>query len=72
MNKKTKRSKGQSAGKVAGYKTWAEYERSPYYQANLKAGRNELLADMKRSYEPDWKPPADIVEKNKAILSQSR
>ena len=63
MPKKTKRSKGQSGGKVAGYKTWAEYQKSPYYQENLKAGRNDLLADMKRSYEPDWKPPADIVEK---------
>ena len=50
MPKKTKRSKGQSGGKVAGYKTWAEYEKSPYYQENLKAGRNDLLADMKRSY----------------------
>ena len=65
MTKKTKRSKGKSGGKVAGYKTWAEYERSPYYQANLKAGRNNLLADMKRSYEPDWKHPADIVEKTR-------
>ena len=65
MPKKTKRTKGQIGGKVAGYKTWAEYEKSPYYQENLKAGRNDLLADMKRSYEPDWKPPADIVEKTR-------
>ena len=63
---RTKRTKGQIGGKAAGYKTWAEYEKSPYYQENLKAGRNDLLADMKRSYEPDWKPPADIVEKTRA------
>ena len=36
MPKKTKRTKGQVGGKVAGYKTWAEYEKSPYYQENLK------------------------------------
>jgi hypothetical protein len=54
--KKTKRSQGQRGGNVAGYETW-------YYQENLNAGRPEILADMKRSYEPDWKPPADIAEK---------
>ena len=53
MTKKAKRSKGQRGGKVTGYKTWAEYEKSHYYQENLKAGRNDLLADMKRSYEPN-------------------
>ena len=44
--KRTKRTKGQIGGKGSGYKTWAEYEKSPYYQENLKAGRNDLLADM--------------------------
>jgi hypothetical protein len=64
--KQTKRSKGQRGGKVAGYKTLDEYEKSPYNQENLNAGRNVLLADMKRSYEPDWKPPADTVEATRA------
>ena len=69
MPKKTKRTKGHIGGKVAGYKTWAICEKSFYYQENLKAGRNDLLADMKRSYEPNWKPPADIVEKQGHIIA---
>ena len=57
-----KKSRKQRGGKVAGYNTWNDYTKSEYYRDNLKAGRNELLADMRRSYEPGWVPPADIDE----------
>ncbi len=60
--KKAKKSRKQRGGKVAGYNTWNDYTKSEYYRDNLKAGRNELLADMRRSYEPGWVPPADIDE----------
>ena len=53
----------QRGGKVASYNTWSDYTKSEYYRDNVKAGRNEILADcMRRSYEPGWVPPADIDE----------
>ena len=60
--KKAKKSRKQWGGKVAGYNTWSDYTKSEYYRDNLKAGRHELLADMRRSYQPGWVPPADIDE----------
>ncbi len=60
--KKAKKSRKQRSGKFAGYATWNDYTKSEYYRDNLKAGRHELLADMRRSYEPGWVPPADIDE----------
>ena len=60
--KKSRKQKKQTGGKVAGYATWSDYTKSEYYRDNLKAGRTELLADMRRSYQPGWVPPADIDE----------
>ena len=60
--KKETKSRKQRGGKVAGYATWSYYSKSEYYRDNLKAGRHELLADMRRSYQPGWVPPADIDE----------
>ena len=60
--KKAKKSRKQRGGKVTGYNTWSDYTKSEYYRDNLKAGRHELLADMRRSYQPGWVPPADIDE----------
>ena len=60
--KKAKKSRKQRGEKVAGYAKWNDYTKSEYYRDNLKAGRHELLADMRRSYQPGWVPPADIDE----------
>ena len=59
---KAKKSRKQRGGKVEGYNTWSDYTKSKYYRDNVKAGRHELLADMRRSYQPGWVPPADIDE----------
>ena len=60
--KKGKRGKKQMGGKIQGFATWSDYTKSPYYTQMKAEGRNRLLDDMRRFYEPGWKPPTDIDE----------
>ena len=70
IKKKTK--KTQKGGKNDGYATWSDYTKSKYYTQMKAEGRFKLLEDMRRSYEPGWKAPADINEQNyKPPLSEA-
>ena len=62
IKKKTK--KTQKGGKIVGFATWDDYTKSNYYTQMKAEGRTEKLDEMRRSYEPGWKPPADINEQN--------